>query len=161
MISDKPILFLDIDNVMVISSNCNHLHSKYMTESFDQKCVNVLNEIIKETNASIILSSDWKENRSFTVLNEIFRDNGIITYVSDITPDLWGIKFTKLSELEKCRAEEILQYINEHHITNYVAVDDLNLTPWIPDNFVWCPNSKEGIKQNGIKEKIIYKLKSL
>jgi hypothetical protein len=50
-------------------------------------------------------------------------------------------------------------------ITHWVAVDDLNMSEkfgdvsggyqWGLNNFVWTPKPKEGIKQCGVKEKII------
>jgi len=63
--------------------------------------------------------------------------------------------FTSFQQLEECRAYEILQYVRERELTNWVAVDDLNLSKWIPNNFVYTPKSNEGIKQSGVKEKII------
>jgi hypothetical protein len=56
--------------------------------------------------------------------------------------------------VEACRSAEILKYVNEHQICNYIAVDDLDLSPWIT-NFVRTPRSNEGIKQSGIKDKIL------
>jgi len=154
---NKPILFLDLDGVIVLDDLPfkKKIHSEYIANNFDKKCVNVLNEIIKNVNPIIILSSDWRYNYSFDILNKIFHDNGVISEISGITDNLWGIEFKSLSQLEVCRATEILKYVNEHDINNYVAVDDLNLFPWIPKNFVYCTRFNEGIKQTGIKEKII------
>ena len=39
-------------------------------------------------------------------------------------------------------------------VTKWVAVDDLNMTPHL-DNFVHTIKQNEGIKQSGVKEKII------
>ena len=38
-------------------------------------------------------------------------------------------------------------------ITHWVAVDDLKMFDL--ENFVHCPRSMEGIKQSGVKEKIL------
>jgi hypothetical protein len=72
--------------------------------------------------------------------------------------------------LEQSRSLEINQYLKDHpEITNWVAVDDLNMgiphtheswgemtmDDWGLTNFVHTPKSSEGIKQSGVKEKII------
>jgi hypothetical protein len=66
-------------------------------------------------------------------------------------------------DLEQTRSIEIKQYLHNHpEITHWVAVDDLdmgkngeNWRDWGLDNFVLTPKSTEGIKQSGIKERII------
>ncbi len=153
----SKILFLDIDDVMITSNQyfSKKLHPKYNCYPFDKKCVTVLNEIIDKTGADIILSSDWKYHYTIDQLNEIFKDNGINYPVINITTSLWETKFKSYSELHNCRAEEILDYVEKHEIVNYAAVDDLNLLGWIPNNFAYCARASEGIKQTGIKEKII------
>jgi hypothetical protein len=67
---------------------------------------------------------------------------------------------------------EIAQFIKDHpEITHWVAVDDLNMSVevldfsvpstrvWGVTNFVLTPKSSEGIKQQGVKEKILNFLK--
>jgi hypothetical protein len=53
-------------------------------------------------------------------------------------------------------------------ITNWVCIDDLelgesdnygNVHEWGLKNFVWTPNEKEGIKQQGIKDRVLQFLK--
>jgi hypothetical protein len=154
---------LDIDGVLVTSAQfyTKKLHPKYQTHPFDKKCVQTLNKIIEEINPIIILSSDWKFHFELHELNEIFCDNGVIEKITDITPNLWGGRFTRLSQLEECRAFEILEFIDEKKIANFVAVDDLNLKHWLKHNFVHCPHANEGIKQTNIKEKIIENINTL
>jgi hypothetical protein len=154
---NNPHIFLDIDDTMITSAQYygKKLHPKYLCHPFDSKCVNVLNKIIEKTNAIIILSSDWKHHFNIEQLNEIFKDNNINSIVTDITPSSWGKEFKSMKQLEECRAFEIQKYVDEHQITKWVAVDDLNLKPWIPNNFVWCTQLNEGIKQSGIEDKIL------
>jgi hypothetical protein len=67
------------------------------------------------------------------------------------------------SELEQTRSLEIAQYIGQNPvITHWVAIDDLNMSltdvddkTWGLKNFVLTPEDKEGIKQTGIKEKVL------
>ena len=156
----QPHIFLDIDGVLATSHQygSKKLHPKYNCYPFDKKCVIVFNEIIEKIKPEIILSSDWKFHYNIEQMNEIFNWNGIDIKITDTTPNLWGTRFFSLSELENCRASEILLYATDYELTNYVAIDDLNLSKWIPNNFVHTPRANEGIKQSGVKEKIINKL---
>jgi hypothetical protein len=66
-------------------------------------------------------------------------------------------------ESEQTRSLEIAQYLGQNPvITHWVAIDDLNMSlndvdgkSWGLKNFVLTPVNREGIKQSGIKEKII------
>jgi hypothetical protein len=68
---------------------------------------------------------------------------------------------------EQERSLEINQFVKDHpEITHWVAVDDLDMTlndkwgfEWGVKNFVHTIRMNEGIKQCGIKEKIIKILK--
>jgi len=160
----NPYIFLDIDGVLALDFEMNWLSQKKYYEKMNcyylnKKAVKVFNEICTMCNPIIILSSDWKDHYTIEQMNEFFEWNDIITPITDYTPTLWGKRFFKLQDLEECRSTEILTYIREREIENYIAIDDLDLSPWIPDNFVRTPRSTEGIKQFGIKDKIINKLK--
>lgn len=158
--NSNPTIFLDLDGVMVTSNqHYGKNHKKYDGHPFDSKCVKVLNEIIEKTNPIIIISSDWKLYFTQSQLSQIFVENGVNSVVDGITPDSWGVQFTSLKQLEECRAFEIQSYVMMHEVTKWVAIDDLNLFPWIPVNFVWCTRSSEGLKQSGVKDKIINILK--
>ena len=154
------VLFMDIDGVLATShqyyTNPKKWNDEYHNYRYDEKCVKVFNEIIEKRNPIIILSSDWKLSYDIKMMNRIFEINGINTIVTDITDDLWGVKFTSLAQLQDCRADEILKYVHDHEIQNWVAIDDLNLSPWISvEHFVRTPRANEGIKQIGIKNKVL------
>ncbi len=153
-------LFLDIDGVLATTRQfySKKLHPKHNCYRFDPKCTTVFNNIFSSYNIVIIISSDWKDDYSIDDFNEIFEWNGIKFKVDDVTPSLWDIKYKSLQELEACRANEIQDYITEHHIEKFIIIDDLDLSPWFPDNFIRTPRVMEGIKQSGIKEKILTKL---
>jgi hypothetical protein len=138
-------------------TNRKKWHPMYDCYRFDEKCVRIFNDIIEKTNPVIVLSSDWKDKYTIAMLNEIFEWNNVNAKVSDITPNLWGTQYTSLQQLEECRAEEILKYQVDHAnvVDKWVAIDDLNLKSWMPDNFVHCTRVNEGIKQSGVKDKIL------
>jgi hypothetical protein len=160
-INNDRYLFLDIDGVLATTtqyySNKKKWHPAYDCYRFDEKCVKVFNEILSEFNdIIIILSSDWKLHYDLKEMNDIFNWNGVNAKVIGKTPSSWGVEFKSLQQLEQCRAYEIMKYVETHNVQNYVAVDDLDLTPWMPEGrFVCTPRANEGIKQNGIKQKII------
>jgi hypothetical protein len=159
--NDKIYIFLDIDGVLATTmqyyTNRKKWHPMYACYRFDEKCVKVFNSIVEKVNPIIILSSDWKDTYTIDQMNEIFEWNGVNTKVSDITSSLWGIQYNRVQQLDECRAEEILKYQVDHAdiIDKWVAIDDLNLKQWIPDNFVHCTRANEGIKQSGVKDKIL------
>jgi len=155
-----PHLMLDVDGVLATSqqyyTNRKKWHDMYDCYRFDEKCVKVLNEILEKTNPIIILSSDWKEKYSIEIMNEIFKWNNINGFITDYTMNAWGTKFKSIAQLEDCRAYEILKYVENNEIENWLTIDDLDLSPWISEeHFIRTPRANEGIKQSGIKNKIL------
>lgn len=139
-------------------------------DNFNKKAVAVLNEILQETGAEIVVSSDWKRWANCEEMGEYYEAKGIIKKPIAFTPDLGqctvhGTNFIWSPEwdLEQTRSIEIKQYLHDHpEVTNWVAIDDLNMgkgedwkESWGLDNFVLTPKSREGIKQNGVKELIL------
>lgn len=137
---------------------------KSVFDGFDPKAVKVLNKILEATDAEIVISSDWRFDGDLELLQQVYRDCGVIKVPIGMTtkgpvrsPDdfPWFI----VTELEQTRSLEILRYLRDHpEITKWVAVDDLDMSVrngWGLTNFVLTPRSYEGIKQVGIKDKII------
>jgi len=182
-------IFLDNDGVICLSSNWGSRHKKqknwdmssseipveYRFDNFDKKAIKILNEILEETDAEIIVSSDWRQHATLEELGMYYLEQGIIKVPIGITnrniadcdvPNnfIWNREW----DLEQCRCFEIKQYLKDNsQITHWVAIDDLNMGKsglhysmefehdWGLDNFVHTPLSSEGIKQSGIKEKIL------
>lgn len=153
------IIFLDIDGV-IATSQCygKGMDNKWDAYMFDPKCVATLNHILKESGAEIILSSDWRHHYTLFEMNEIFEHNGVIKGPIGFTP---SSKTYTATNLDNGRVDEINQWLELHcHNKNdikWVAVDDLNMHALT--NFVHCKRHMEGIKQSGIKEKILLFLK--
>jgi len=164
-------IFLDIDGVISTFEESMSSTKDFWIERqwardmrvlypFNQECVMILNEILTETGAEIILSSDWKKKRSLKDLDIIFKNNGVIKSPIDVTPDLRQ----DYSVLEVCRTFEIVHYIAENNINinDIVIIDDLNLERLLPpkvrDRFIKT-NFEDGIREFEIKDLIIEKLK--
>jgi len=182
------VIFLDNDGVICLYNNWGgrgKKWSKYRSENpesskllsdapveirfddFDQKAIKILNKIIQETGAEIVVSSDWKLHATLEELGDYYEAQGIIKRPIAITPNLHEFEpetnglFMWKRWLERKRILEIEKYLKDTPgITNWVAVDDLNMSPEANgghglQNFVLTPRSTEGIKQSDIKEKII------
>ena len=154
---------------MQINTKDNPVEFRF--DNFNQKAVSILNDIIKQTDAEIVVSSDWTRWATVEEMGEYYESKGICKKPIAFTPDLkdctvhgsifiWSPDW----DLEQVRSIEIKQYLHDHpEITHWVAIDDLNMGKsgeswkdvWALDNFVLNPKRMEGIKQSGIKEKIL------
>jgi len=188
------VIFLDHDGVICLSTEWGGRHKKqkkwdgrklsmsmrdipleYRFDNFNKKSIKVLNEIIEETGAEIVISSDWKLHGTLEELSNYYESQGIVKKPIALTTNLgqctwyndmvwvWSPRW----DLEMTRVIEIKQFLHDHpEITHWVAVDDLNMgkngedwKDWGLDNFVLTPSSDQGIKQSGIKDKILKLLK--
>ena len=182
------VLFLDHDGVICLSKNWGsrfkkQKKSKFVRklsmdlrsipldirfDDFDKKTIRVLNEIIEETNCEIVISSDWRNHATLNELSTYYESQGIVKSPISFTP--WFIDDDNCGEsffwdnkikLERIRCSEIKKYLKTHpEIEKWVCVDDLNLgdSEWGLENFVRTYD--EGLKQSGIKEKVLGFLKT-
>jgi hypothetical protein len=189
------VIFLDNDGVICLSNNWggrSKKWSKYRSanpdqnslalaptevrfDDFDEKSVKVLNQILVETGAEIVVSSDWRLHATLEELGEYYLSKGILKapiaftkrYIGCDKPDEFEWRRSTMYEQQRC--VEVRQYLTDHpEITHWVCVDDLVLgeddgygfsRPWGLSNFVHTPKMNEGIKQSGVKEKIVNYLK--
>jgi len=192
------VIFLDNDGVICLGNNWGSRFKKqkkwggrklsmsnreipleYRFDNFDTKAIEVLNRIIENTDAEIVVSSDWRHHATLEELGDYYISQGILKRpiattdrTEDIAPEAWKLLRFR-ADLEIERAIEINYWISQHpEITNWVAIDDLNMSveflskhfspkdansqekPGLT-NFVHTPLSREGIKQSGVKEKIL------
>ena len=160
--SNNPVIFLDIDGVLCTAyehfQSVKNFWEKHdfardigMQYRFNPGCVKVLNEILKITDADIVLTSDWRENYDLQTLDNIFKFNEVIKSPINVT-DVYS---KTMQELEKFRASEIYDYIYKKNIFNYVIIDDLDLSPYVSKDKFVKTIVREGIKQSNIKQKIL------
>ncbi len=158
-----------------LSQSVTSLPTEARFDNFNKKAIVILNEILEETNAEIVVSSDWKRWASVEEMGEYYESQGIKKKPIGFTKNLGDCEvpenfiWSRQWDLEQSRSLEIKQYLRDNpQITHWVAVDDLNMgipqthetwgemeMDWGLTNFVLTPKSREGIKQTGIKEKIL------
>lgn len=166
------IIFLDIDGVLATNIQFNMNTQKFRAKNewaadlavpypFDPGCVKILNEILEETDAEIVLSSDWKLHWNILELHEIFKQNGVVKSPRTTTLNVSGDSFDLAAE----RAYQIDQFIKKFKPKQYVIIDDLNVGPMMEtvegqERFVRT-RDREGLKQSNIKEKILEKINKI
>lgn len=151
----KKIIFLDHDGVLVTSKQYGSrfkkmkkweryhpkepmpIHIQY--DSPDSQCIEVLNEILEETGADIVVSSDWRNYLDLEQLGELYNSWGIDSVPLDVTPNAHN------------RSAEIMQFVKECNVEKFVAIDDMYLV---------CPfflktKENQGLKEKGFKDKVI------
>ena len=180
------VIFLDNDGVICLATNwgtrfrkqkkvytkenprplSDEIPVELRFDNFDTKAISVLNKILEETGAEIVVSSDWKNHANLEELGLYYESQGIIKKPIAVTPNLRDFDsdtssmFSWKGWLERIRCLEIQEWLKRNpNVTHWVAVDDLNMSneylqPGL-DNFVLTPKSAEGIKQSGVKEKIL------
>ena len=192
------VIFLDHDGVICLSTEwggrykkqkkwgelkmsmgMNEIPIEFRFDNFNKKAIKILNSIIEETGAEIVVSSDWKRWATVEEMGQYYESQGIIKKPISFTPNLsecnnydGSFPWNRDWDLEQTRTLEINQYLKNHpEVTEWVAIDDLDMgkegmsysIKWVHDwgleNFVLTPRGNEGLKQSGIKEKVLSFLK--
>jgi hypothetical protein len=172
----EKVLFLDIDGVLQPGSSqkrfehinemdtlYKELFDKYGVDyssyfkydvaavyyDWDKESLQELRRILDTTGAKIVISSDWRQSKPVSCLQNFFRIYGMADYVVDYTPDFSYEVCKKFRETDEykdiyeCRCIEILEYLKAHpEIKKWAAVDDLPLNRYLKDNAVMTSSYK-------------------
>ncbi|MDE6300828.1 MAG: hypothetical protein K2M19_03850 [Muribaculaceae bacterium] len=117
------IVFLDFDGVMDTVAYDMYLVKNGLPECddkgrpvFDPECIECLRIIIAETNADVVVTSDWKYIDKYEGLLQMWKDRNMPGFLTDVTPNV-----------SKHRGDEIDLWLKECKIDcNYVIIDDLD-----------------------------------
>lgn len=158
------VIFLDIDGVLATHKQFMQNRKKFQQKNswahdnnvpypFDDKCVKILNDILDQTDAEIVLTSDWKLHWDLIRLHEIFQNNKVKKSPRMVTKN----NPVSFSNLSKNRANEIDEFLDHFNYVNYVIIDDLDVGKYLKkgDKRFIQTKDNEGIKKLGTKEKII------
>jgi hypothetical protein len=118
--------------------------------NFDPDAVAVLNNIIQQTGAEIVISSDWKRETTLSGMCEFYQQQGIKKMPLAYTDWLPGAV-----TYHEQRAGEIRTWLDQHpETTHWAAVDDLYMGTWLT-NFAWAKNVHHGIKDPTVQKQIL------
>ena len=189
------VIFLDNDGVICLANNWGGRAKKWKKykklnpeatsdtdapvdvrfDDFDKKAVKVLNQVLEETGAELVVSSDWRLFANLEEIGEYYLSKGILKapiaftkrYIGCDKPD--EFEWVRRTMHEQQRCIEVRQYLTDHpEVTHWACIDDLELGEkdtydrgqvWGLSNFVHTPRENEGIKQSGVKEKLLEYLK--
>lgn len=161
-------IFLDLDGVLTTIEESLGYQKEFWDNNpwaknekiphpFNGLCVETLNEILREFECEIVLSSDWKKRRSLKELDFIFKNFGVIQSPISVTKNL-RVEFN----FEHCRAMEIMHFIAENMIENFIILDDLDLDKIFSSKMIdkfFKTSFDNGLAEPGLKERIIERMK--
>lgn len=177
------IIFLDNDGVICLSNNwgkrdklireyqklnpevtsIKDIPVSHRFDGFDKKAVRVLNSIFDNvSDLEIVVSSDWRTHATLEELQEYYLAQGICKAPIGVTPNMKDFDpsacglFLWKGWLSRIRVTEIREWLSQNpNVKSWVAVDDLPMHFDGLENFVLTPQANEGIKQNGVRDRII------
>jgi hypothetical protein len=124
-------------------------NSDYFGE-FDSAAVDTLNQIIDQTNAEIVIASDWKLKISLEGMRKFYQAQGIKKMPIDYTAWLPGAP-----TYHQQRATEINTWLEQHpETTRWAAIDDLYMGTWLT-NFVCVKNVHLGINDIDVQKQLL------
>ncbi len=131
----RKIIFIDIDGPLAWGTwgdgrvKINEHTSEEFTIPYPwvKEDCEAIYEICEKTNASLVLSSDWRKHYTLKQMSDVFIENGIYTPIIDITThqSLWN-KLSRPS-LEWERATQIVKWVKDNKISNWISIDDMKL----------------------------------
>ena len=136
----NKLIFLDIDGVL----NCHTTKERYgCFLGIDQKLIKIFNEIIKKTQAKVVLSSTWRLDNNW---REVMKKNGLQCEFIDRTPHL--------SDGLYCRGFEINKWLSENKVDKYCIIDDDN--DMLPGQKLFHTTFEKGLTEKIADEIIDY-----
>lgn len=128
-------IFIDIDGplawgswgdgkVKIMEGTMNEFTIPYAWDIADCEA---LSEIIKQTDARLVVSSDWRKHYGFIQLSMIFEHYGIGRWNLLDTTTHFNPKKKMSSSLEWDRACEIETWVKQFKPTNWISIDDMQL----------------------------------
>jgi HAD domain in Swiss Army Knife RNA repair proteins len=105
----RRVIFLDIDGVLAPIRRWDRYGD------LDPACIRVLNEIVADGGADVVVSSTWRHGKTIAELQDMLQAEGFAGCVVDKTPaDIPGAS----------RGDEIAAWLEEHAVSGYVIIDD-------------------------------------
>ena len=133
------IIFLDIDGVL----NNVPFHKNFKgtftksTDEIDTQSVLWLNDLIKETDAKVVVTSTWRLGKTVEELQKILEDKGFVGEVIGKTDSLNnGYVFRGNEILKWMKDNEQLVGYYAYYESYVIFDDDSDMLYWQKDNFI-------------------------
>jgi hypothetical protein len=105
----RRVIFLDIDGVLAPIRRWDRYGD------LDPACIQVLNEIVANGGADVVITSTWRHSKTVAELQGMLDGQGFAGLVLDTTPsNIPGAR----------RGDEIAAWLAEHAVEGYVIIDD-------------------------------------
>jgi hypothetical protein len=139
------VIFLDNDGVICLSNNWGSrankrkkdkislvmndpdVEVKYRFDYFDKKAIKVLNQVLEETGAEIVVSSDWRLYANLEELGEYYLSEGIVKKPIGVMTDSTVEMLNKMVERIKKHIENLLEINRDYR---YQKIDLLNFAEY-------------------------------
>ena len=132
----QKIIFIDIDGPLAwatwdkgyVTLNEDERNEFSIPYPWVNEDCDALKTILDESNAKLVLSSDWRFQFSFRQMKDIFQYYGIHpSHLLDMTCQfsLWN-KMSRPS-IDHERALQVVKWAKDNKISNWIAIDDLRL----------------------------------
>lgn len=146
------LIFLDVDGVLnhelfYVEKDQQQRADEvgYPQSEFDPNTIKIVNSIVEQTGAKIVISSCWRNNRTIEELKELFKSVGLNEEtIIGKTPnlavyDLATKKRTHLSTPRGCEIEEYLEinYGYKADVKYVILDDDADMLLHQQKHFVW------------------------
>ena len=112
------VIFLDIDGVLNTSDTFKRRKKIYkkigvLIPRLDFFRIRYLKEIVKNTEAKIVITSSWKKSKN---------DMRELKYIFDLfNLNIYGVT---LNCIDGIRSNEIIDFLNKHNVDSFVILDD-------------------------------------
>ncbi len=119
------IVFLDFDGVL---NSLNEIVFDKHAE-FNRDAMGRLNDIVREANAKVVISSSWRVIHSIDELRQILKESGFQGEVIGVTPVFSHQNAVGLADVGMIRCREIQAWLDAHPhpVASFVCLDDLEL----------------------------------
>lgn len=106
------VVFLDIDGVLKKVSDIN----------FNSRNIDNLNELVRKTNAKIVITSTWKNSNGLEFVKKMLNDAGFKGEIIDETPQ-FKIEHPNYGDVKVPRGLEIKSWLEKY--TSFINEDDI------------------------------------
>jgi len=151
------IVFLDIDGVLnselFSQTNPKSDNTRY---PLDPRCIKLLNELVKDTDCKIVISSSWRRSTAIDRLCELFAEAGFVGEIIDYTPFL-GRGTVRGNEIRVWIQDNfaLLGKRDSEFDTYVIFDDDSDMLLWQQYNFIHVDGFSGLTPRNCYKAKYI------